>query len=94
MAVRAEASVHQTNLAALSVATGAPDDRFQAEAARVVAAAAAIDNAQLNVQNHGGIGFTWEHTAHRYVTRARMRALTAGSQPDHLAAMLAAGAPA
>ncbi len=33
---------------------------------------AALDNAEVNIQNHGGIGFTWEHSAHRYVTRAQV----------------------
>ena len=33
---------------------------------------ASLDNAEVNVQNHGGIGFTWEHSAHRYVTRAQV----------------------
>ena len=27
-------------------------------------------NAQLNIQVHGGIGFTWEHDAHLYLRRA------------------------
>ncbi|MFC5338506.1 acyl-CoA dehydrogenase [Leucobacter denitrificans] len=30
-----------------------------------------IENAQQNVQIHGGIGFTWEHNAHLYMRRAR-----------------------
>ena len=31
---------------------------------------AADQNAQLNIQVHGGIGFTWEHDAHLYLRRA------------------------
>jgi len=29
-----------------------------------------VQNAQLNIQVHGGIGFTWEHDAHLYLRRA------------------------
>ena len=93
MAVRADAAVNLTNLAALAVASGADDDRFQTEAARVVAGESALANAQINVQNHGGIGFTWEHTAHRYVTRAQVLSRTAGTHYSHLADLLAADAP-
>jgi alkylation response protein AidB-like acyl-CoA dehydrogenase len=31
---------------------------------------AAVSNASLNMQVHGGIGFTWEHDAHLYLRRA------------------------
>ncbi len=93
MAVRADAAVQLTRLASLAVAAGYPDAEFQAEAARVTAAAAAVTNSELNVQNHGGIGFTYEHTAHRYVTRARVRAATAGNRATHLSSMLAATSP-
>jgi alkylation response protein AidB-like acyl-CoA dehydrogenase len=33
-------------------------------------AATAVSNANLNIQVHGGIGFTWEHDAHLYLRRA------------------------
>jgi alkylation response protein AidB-like acyl-CoA dehydrogenase len=42
------------------------------------------------VQNHGGIGFTREHTAHRYVTRSRLLAAVAGGLRRHQADLLAA----
>ena len=66
---------------------------FEVEAARIMATRAALANAEVNVQNHGGIGFTWEHPAHRFVTRARLLELTGGSPADHQAALLAAPAP-
>jgi alkylation response protein AidB-like acyl-CoA dehydrogenase len=53
-----------------------------------------VENAQVNVQNHGGIGFTWEHTAHRYVTRAQVRTRTLGSLRDSLDGLLAQPSPA
>jgi hypothetical protein len=50
------------------------DDADQFELAAAVAATLAVPafehNAQLNIQVHGGIGFTWEHDAHLYLRRA------------------------
>lgn len=98
MAARAEAAITQTRWAALTVDAERErgvdgDAAFEVEAARVMATRAAIDNAEVNVQNHGGIGFTWEHSAHRYVTRARLLELTGGSLNDHQAALLATPTP-
>ena len=94
MAARAEAAITQTRWAALTVDASGPDGAFEVEAARVMATRAALTNAEVNVQNHGGIGFTWEHPAHRYVTRARLLELTGGSLSDHQAALLIAPTPA
>ena len=93
MAVRAEAATSLVRYAALAVLDGTPDAAFHAHAARSVAANAALENAQTNVQNHGGIGFTWEHTAHRYVTRAQVRIRTLGDVRSHLADLLAQPTP-
>ncbi len=38
--------------------------------AATLALSAADECAQLNIQVHGGIGFTWEHDAHLYLRRA------------------------
>ena len=43
---------------------------FTAAMAAAVALPAADECAQLNIQVHGGIGFTWEHDAHLYLRRA------------------------
>lgn len=94
MAVRAEAATSLVRYAALAVRDGADDAAFHARAARTVASRAAVDNAQVNVQNHGGIGFTWEHTAHRYVTRAQVRSRTVGTPRGHMADLLAQPSPA
>jgi len=93
MATRAEVATCQVLYAALATDDGREDATFHAHAARVVAARAAVDNAQVNVQNHGGIGFTWEHTAHRYVTRSRVYASALGTTHTHLGETLAATAP-
>jgi alkylation response protein AidB-like acyl-CoA dehydrogenase len=34
---------------------------------------------------HGGIGFTWEHPAHRYVRRARTSEVLLGLPHEHRA---------
>ena len=72
MAVRAEAAWCQTVLAALAAARGQTDAGFHAAAASIVAARAAIDNAEQNVQLHGGIGYTMECDAHLYLKRAHL----------------------
>ena len=43
---------------------------YTAAIAATLAVPAAVSNAQLNIQVHGGIGFTWEHDAHLYLRRA------------------------
>jgi alkylation response protein AidB-like acyl-CoA dehydrogenase len=43
---------------------------YAAAIAAVLAVPAAVGNANLNIQVHGGIGFTWEHDAHLYLRRA------------------------
>jgi 3-oxochol-4-en-24-oyl-CoA dehydrogenase len=43
--------------------------RYTAAIAATLAVPAATTNAQLNIQVHGGIGFTWEHDAHLYLRR-------------------------
>ena len=77
-AVRSDAAMNQVRFASLAARDGRDDALFHATAAHLVAANAAIANAQWNIQNHGGIGFTWEHTAHRFLTRARIWAQLCG----------------
>jgi alkylation response protein AidB-like acyl-CoA dehydrogenase len=43
---------------------------YAAAIAATLAVPAAVENAQLNIQVHGGIGFTWEHDAHLFLRRA------------------------
>jgi alkylation response protein AidB-like acyl-CoA dehydrogenase len=47
-------------------------DEFALTAAQAATLAFApyVHNAQMNIQVHGGIGFTWEHDAHLYLRRA------------------------
>jgi alkylation response protein AidB-like acyl-CoA dehydrogenase len=56
--------------AARAAAAGGNQLTFTAAIAATLAMAAADLNANLNIQVHGGIGFTWEHDAHLYLRRA------------------------
>jgi alkylation response protein AidB-like acyl-CoA dehydrogenase len=56
---------------AARAAAGRPDEFELASAAAVTLAVPGFhDNAQLNIQVHGGIGYTWEHDAHMLLRRA------------------------
>jgi alkylation response protein AidB-like acyl-CoA dehydrogenase len=89
MAVRAEVARSATTYAAVALRDGAPDADFQASVAKVLAADAYVRNSADNVQNHGGIGFTWECDAHLYVKRARAFDTTLGSRRTQLDALVA-----
>jgi hypothetical protein len=82
MAVAGYATVGQVHQAALYVDAGRPDAAFHAAAAFVVAARGAYRSAADNIQNHGGIGFTWEHDAHLYLKRAAVLANVFGPLRD------------
>jgi alkylation response protein AidB-like acyl-CoA dehydrogenase len=42
----------------------------------------AVHSAQMNIQVHGGIGFTWEHDAHLFLRRALVLNAVVGSPGD------------
>ncbi len=54
-----------------------------ASLARAVASDAYRTVATENIQIHGGIGFTWEHSAHLYLKRAKSSQLLLGSPAKH-----------
>ena len=56
--------------AARAAEAGGPQFSYTAAMAATLALPAADLCAQLNIQVHGGIGFTWEHDAHIYLRRA------------------------
>jgi 3-oxochol-4-en-24-oyl-CoA dehydrogenase len=58
--------------AARAAAAGGDEFSLAAAMAVVLAVPAADEAAQLNIQVHGGIGFTWEHDAHLYLRRATL----------------------
>jgi alkylation response protein AidB-like acyl-CoA dehydrogenase len=59
-------------------------DEFDLTAAMAahLAFAPAVHNAQMNIQVHGGIGFTWEHDAHLFLRRALALNAVLGSPGD------------
>ena len=76
-------------------AAAAGDDQFSLTAAMAagLAVPAAKDNAQLNIQVHGGIGFTWEHDAHLFLRRAAAigALLDAGAAAEDVTALVRRG---
>jgi alkylation response protein AidB-like acyl-CoA dehydrogenase len=58
--------------AAWAAVDGSPQQLREAAAmAALVCGPAFVTAAQESIQIHGGIGFTWEHPAHRYFRRAK-----------------------
>ncbi|MEV4711774.1 acyl-CoA dehydrogenase family protein [Micromonospora sp. NPDC049374] len=47
----------------------------------------AVRAAEVCVQLHGGLGFTWEHPAHLYLKRAKSTAIAFGTADRHRAAL-------
>ena len=76
--------------AIVSVRDAAADQDFQVSVAKILCSGAYLQNSADNVQNHGGMGFTWECDAHLYVKRARSFDVAFGSRL-HKLDQLAAG---
>ena len=70
MLVAAELATAAVWDAARAAEEGGDQLSFAAAMAASLALGAADECAQLNIQVHGGIGFTWEHDAHLYLRRA------------------------
>ena len=88
MAIQAEAAWCQVAFAALSLGAGHEDAPDQVSAAKVVASAAALSNASANIQNHGALGCTTEHTAHLYLKRAWILEYLCGTSDYHQGQLL------
>jgi 3-oxochol-4-en-24-oyl-CoA dehydrogenase len=70
MVVAAELAAAATWDAGRAGIGGGDQLSYTAAIAATLAVPAAVGNASLNIQVHGGIGFTWEHDAHLYLRRA------------------------
>lgn len=79
MAVQCEVAYAQTFFAGLTENSHLADAEFQCAAASVLTAQAALGNARANIQIHGGIGFTSESDAHRYLKRAHLLSQLGGA---------------
>jgi 3-oxochol-4-en-24-oyl-CoA dehydrogenase len=87
MLVAAESTVAAVWDAARAAGESAEEGQSQFEliaaAAATLAFGAYVRNAELNIQVHGGIGFTWEHDAHLHLRRAlTVQALLGGDGPS------------
>jgi alkylation response protein AidB-like acyl-CoA dehydrogenase len=89
MAVRAEVARSVVSFAAVAVRDGDPEAAHHVHVAKTLAAAGAIANATDNVQNHGGMGYTWEGDAHLYLKRAWVLEHAFGARAAHLDALAA-----
>jgi alkylation response protein AidB-like acyl-CoA dehydrogenase len=87
--IELEAAKSAAAYAVSCVAGSSPDLPVAASAAKVVCSAAYRRATDEYLQLSGGIGFTWEHPAHRYVRRARSAEVLFGTVDDHLARLAA-----
>ncbi|MET0270280.1 MAG: acyl-CoA dehydrogenase family protein [Sphingomonas sp.] len=78
MAMAALAAGDLVTFASAAVDQGRPDAAFQVEAALLLAIEAALGNSRLNIQVHGGIGFSEEASPHLLLKRAHLLVEAAG----------------
>lgn len=78
MHLRARAAGAQTMLAAMMEAARMPGRAEQVQAALIVSVDAAVRNSEACIQVHGGIGFSEECIAHRYLKRAHLLRIQSG----------------
>jgi len=89
MAVRAEVARSIVTFAAVALRDAEPEAPRHAHEAKILATSAALANAHDNIQNHGGMGFTWEADAHLYLKRAWLLEHAFGTRTAHLEALAA-----
>ena len=83
MLVAAELATAVVWDAARASADGSADEfSLVAAMAATLAFEPFVHNAQMNIQVHGGIGFTWEHDAHLYLRRALVLNAVLGTPRD------------
>lgn len=78
MLVGAESGIAAVWDAARAASEDEEQFRLIAAVAAALAFPAYVRNAELNIQVHGGIGFTWEHDAHLHLRRAVVSAALFG----------------
>jgi alkylation response protein AidB-like acyl-CoA dehydrogenase len=89
MAVRAEVARAMVTYAAVALDEGCEGVARHVAMAKALAGSAALANATDNIQNHGGMGYTWESDAHLYLKRARLLEHCFGTRTAHLDALAA-----
>lgn len=78
-------SASQAALESLDGSDSAPEGEagWRVSMAKAVCSEALRNAASANVQIHGGIGFTWEDSAHLYLRRARTDEVVFGTPAQH-----------
>jgi len=87
MAMHVQAAKDTLSFAAVAMAEGRSDYRFQVASALVVALRAAFFNTGKNIQIHGGMGFSAECDAHLFLKRAHVLETLAGGLKASRAAL-------
>ena len=78
MAIAARCARDQTSFAAVALDEGRADAAMEVEYAFAVAGSAALENAKLSIQIHGGMGFSDEADPHLFLKRAQLLIAIAG----------------
>jgi alkylation response protein AidB-like acyl-CoA dehydrogenase len=89
MATRTEVARASVTWAAVALDDHDPEAAEWVHAAKALATRAALESTHDNVQNHGGMGYTWEADAHLLLKRARVLEHCFGSRTAHLDALAA-----
>jgi alkylation response protein AidB-like acyl-CoA dehydrogenase len=83
MLVLVESARALMRAAATALDSGDPAADQLASSAKAYCSEAYVACAGENIQIHGGIGFTWEHTAHLYLRRAKSSEVLFGTPAEH-----------
>jgi alkylation response protein AidB-like acyl-CoA dehydrogenase len=89
MWIEVESSRSAAQYAANAVDEGSEELVVLSSLAKAFVGDAYLRVALENIQVHGGIGFTWEHSAHLYLKRAMSTQAYLGDPPYHRAALAA-----
>lgn len=81
MAIAAEMLSSQLDMAAIACRDERPDAAFQVASLRLLAPKVALANARTCIQIHGGIGFSDEADAHRFLKQAHILSRLGGAAP-------------
>jgi alkylation response protein AidB-like acyl-CoA dehydrogenase len=87
MSLAVNAGLTATDHAFRLLGTGDPDTALYASIAKVVAAESYLRVAEDSIQTLGGIGFTWEHSAHLHLKRAQANCQLFGTGHSHVLAV-------
>jgi alkylation response protein AidB-like acyl-CoA dehydrogenase len=90
MALAGRRARDQTSFAAVALDDGRGDAALQIDCALLVAALAALENAALNIQIHGGIGFSDEADPQLLIKREQLL-LTLGGGLEAASARIVGG---